>query len=727
MARTIAERLSEAAEASFVGRDAELTTLRGAIAAGEPPFLVAYVHGPGGIGKSALLQAAVAGAGPGVRTLSLDCARVEPTPRGFLEAVGGAFDGWSGGRCVLALDTYEAFGLMDSWLRSTYIPSLPETALIFIASREPPRPGWLTSAGWAGLFHQIRLRGLDADEAREMLARRGLTADQADRASRFAHGHPLALELAAAAMRAQPDLELADGPPPQILQQLTPAFLSGLSPDAAEALEGASILRRLTEPSLAAVLGAPSGRAAFDEIRRLPFVDETDEGLVIHAVVRDTVGRDLAARDPARHRRYRRRAWRYLTDESQATAGLSLWQQTADLLFLIQNPYVREAFFPAGAGQMTVEPAGEGDGEAVSAIAAAADPPDAARILDRWRRDLPGSVHVARDGSGEVAGMYMLFDPGDARAEQLEADPVTAAWMRHLGEHPVATGERVLFLRRWLDRTTADLPSDSQAACWLDVKRTYMELRSSLRRLYAVVRHAEAYALEALGFVPLPEAEVRLGGATYHTRMLDFGAGSVVGWLGRLAQVEDIADDDPVATGLPDGTVTIMFTDIAGSTALTERLGDAGFRALARRLEDALRAGVGEAGGAVIEGKLLGDGLLAVFTSAGQAVECALRGVDAARAIGLELHVGLHAGDVIREDGNVFGGAVNLAARVTAEAPPGRVLVSETVRGLARSSSQVAFDDLGARALKGFGEPVRLYAVRPASGRADRVTAPSPP
>ena len=209
MARTIAERLTEAAGASFVGREAELATLREAIAAEDPPFLVAYVHGPGGIGKSRLLQSAVASPGPGVRVLPLDCARIEPTPRGFLEAVGGAFEG-ADGRCVLALDTYETFGLMDSWLRQSFLPSLPDTAVTLIASREPPRPGWLTSPGWAGLFHQIRLGGLDPDEARAMLTRRGLSADQAERASRFAHGHPLALELAAAALRAQPDLELAE-------------------------------------------------------------------------------------------------------------------------------------------------------------------------------------------------------------------------------------------------------------------------------------------------------------------------------------------------------------------------------------------------------------------------------------------------------------------------------------------------------------------------------------
>jgi class 3 adenylate cyclase len=710
MARTIAERLTEAAGASFVGREAELATLREAIAAEDPPFLVAYVHGPGGIGKSRLLQSAVAGAGPGVRVLSLDCARIEPTPRGFLEAVDGAFEG-ADGRCALALDTYETFGLMDSWLRQTFLPSLPDTAVTLIASREPPRPGWLTSAGWAGLFHQIRLGRLDPDESQRMLTLRGLSADQAERASRFAHGHPLALELAAAALRAQPDLELADGPPPLILQQLTQAFLSGLSPEAAEAVEGASILRRLTEPSLAAVLGAPSGRAAFDEIRGLPFVDATDEGLAIHAVVREAVARDVAARDPARHRRYRRRAWRYLTDESRAAAGLSLWQQTADLLFLVSNPSVREAFFPAGAAEMTVEPADPADGAALAAIVAAVEPPEASELVARWCRDLPGAVHVARDGTGEVAGLYLLFEPGDTTAERLAADPVTAAWARHLAEHPVAEGERVLFLRRWLDREAGDRPCPSQAACWLDVKRTYMELRSSLRRLYTVSSELEAYAdsLGALRFQVVPEAEVRLGAATYHTAMLDFG------WLARLAEVDDVADDDHIPEpAIPDGTVTIMFTDIAGSTALTEQLGDAAFRSVARRLEKSLRTCVGETGGAVIEGKLLGDGLLAVFTSAGPALDCAVRCVDAAKGAGLGLHVGLHAGDVIREGGDIFGGAVNLAARVAAEAPAGQVLVSETVRSLALTSGRVAFADRGPRSLKGFSEPVRLYQVGPA-------------
>jgi adenylate cyclase len=73
--------------------------------------------------------------------------------------------------------------------------------------------------------------------------------------------------------------------------------------------------------------------------------------------------------------------------------------------------------------------------------------------------------------------------------------------------------------------------------------------------------------------------------------------------------------------------------------------------------------------------------------------------------------VGLHVGDVIREEGNVFGGAVNVASRISGLSAPGEVLVSDTVRGLARTSAGVSFEDRGEQSLKGIEEPVRVWAV----------------
>jgi class 3 adenylate cyclase/pimeloyl-ACP methyl ester carboxylesterase len=167
-------------------------------------------------------------------------------------------------------------------------------------------------------------------------------------------------------------------------------------------------------------------------------------------------------------------------------------------------------------------------------------------------------------------------------------------------------------------------------------------------------------------------------------------------------------------TGLTSetGLTVILFVDIVDSTALTERLGDAAFREKARDLDSALRAIIREHSGTPIEGKLLGDGVLATFASARQAIEAARACAASGDSAGLPLHLGLHAGDVIREDNNVFGGAVNVAARISGLSAPGEVLVSDVVRTLARTSAGVQFVDRGEQSLKGVGEAVRVWAVR---------------
>src|SRR5437870_8725570 len=115
-------------------------------------------------------------------------------------------------------------------------------------------------------------------------------------------------------------------------------------------------------------------------------------------------------------------------------------------------------------------------------------------------------------------------------------------------------------------------------------------------------------------------------------------AGIITGLLGERREAEATPTAHAEPRQGPSGTAVIVFADIADSTALTERLGDAAFRAKARDLDAILRILIRENAGTPIEGKLLGDGVLAVFTSARQAIEAALacgRGGDAA---GLPLH-----------------------------------------------------------------------------------------
>jgi len=115
----------------------------------------------------------------------------------------------------------------------------------------------------------------------------------------------------------------------------------------------------------------------------------------------------------------------------------------------------------------------------------------------------------------------------------------------------VPRGQRVLFSRRWLSSDEGEALSGVQAACWLDVKRFYLELRPELRRIYLAFCDLATFApiVAPLGFALLPEV-VRLGERSYHSAMLDFGPSSIDGWLSRLVARELLIDEysilDPV-------------------------------------------------------------------------------------------------------------------------------------------------------------------------------------
>ena len=164
---------------------------------------------------------------------------------------------------------------------------------------------------------------------------------------------------------------------------------------------------------------------------------------------------------------------------------------------------------------------------------------------------------------------------------------------------------------------------------------------------------------------------------------------------------------------LPEGTVTILFTDIVGSTELTNRVGDDEARAAMHKVEDLVREQLADHRGFEVKGT--GDGLMLAFQSARRAIGCASaiqRAVTRHPATkDLGLCIGLSTGEVIHEDDDLFGATVNLAARVAGEASGGEILISDNVRGVLGSAGGIELKDRGEVPLKGFEEPVSLYEV----------------
>jgi class 3 adenylate cyclase len=160
--------------------------------------------------------------------------------------------------------------------------------------------------------------------------------------------------------------------------------------------------------------------------------------------------------------------------------------------------------------------------------------------------------------------------------------------------------------------------------------------------------------------------------------------------------------------------VTVMFTDIANSTGLTEELGDDEWSRLLSGHRDLVRSLFVSHGGQVVGTQ--GDGCLGRFPTPAEAVLCA---VDIQKEIAqtrhdtdfpLEVRIGIHAGEAVEDDGDLVGRVVNVAARVTSETKPGEILVTEPVADYL--GGELRFEDRGLRELRGLSQPRHLLAVR---------------
>jgi pimeloyl-ACP methyl ester carboxylesterase len=153
---------------------------------------------------------------------------------------------------------------------------------------------------------------------------------------------------------------------------------------------------------------------------------------------------------------------------------------------------------------------------------------------------------------------------------------------------------------------------------------------------------------------------------------------------------------------------TILFTDIVGSTAHAAELGDRGWRELLTEHHSRVRRQLARYRGEEID--TAGDGFFASFDGPARAIRCASAIGESVRDLGLEVRAGVHTGECEVVDGKVGGIAVHIGARVAAEARPGEVLVSQTVRDLV-SGSGLTFSDRGAAELKGVPGEWRLFAL----------------
>jgi DNA-binding NarL/FixJ family response regulator/class 3 adenylate cyclase len=172
--------------------------------------------------------------------------------------------------------------------------------------------------------------------------------------------------------------------------------------------------------------------------------------------------------------------------------------------------------------------------------------------------------------------------------------------------------------------------------------------------------------------------------------------------------------------------VTILFSDLVGSTELFDRLGDDAATGLCQAQFEVMRRAVAANDGRVV--KSTGDGLMVAFSSAAAAVRCAVAVQRAtAAAEGLEQRIGLDAGEPLAEQDDLYGRAVIVASRLCDAAGAGEILATETVRHVAGGRVAELIEPAGALRLKGIAEPVAIARVAWREDDAPSAAEPEPP
>jgi class 3 adenylate cyclase len=175
-----------------------------------------------------------------------------------------------------------------------------------------------------------------------------------------------------------------------------------------------------------------------------------------------------------------------------------------------------------------------------------------------------------------------------------------------------------------------------------------------------------------------------------------------------LGEVREFLTGERASPELDRVLTTILFCDIVDSTTLAAALGDPKWKALLRRFHETVDAKLRHFRGRTLD--TAGDGVFAAFDGPARATRCGASLTEAAQSLGLALRVGVHTGECEVLGDRYSGIAVHVGSRVAAQAQPGQVLVTSTVRDLVVGSG-IAFEDLGPHTLKGVPDPWRLFRL----------------
>lgn len=454
----VAAELSRRRARMFVGREAEKQAFARLLEpAGE--WRALYVHGLGGVGKTTLLnefeRLANGNAANAVRVNARDL----PNTPGALHRALSRFvkrDTPAPLR-VLLLDNFEYLFPLQTWFRETFLAQLPQGQRLVLAGRTPPTSDWIADPGWAAIVKILPMDLWSTTQAEQYLSRRGVPTTRWAQVLAFAHGHPLALALAADVLARQPDAPLPPEAEIEILDLLMAQLLRGIEkPEQLQVLRAAAIVRELSEPLLAHMLECTQVARLFDWLQQLSFVLPGANGLILHNLLRDAITRDLQRRDPAAYDRLVGRAYRFLLKQMAARPPAQCGPAVVDTYFVQRDtPLVQTIYRFEDEGHCyCAQPSAE-EWPQIQAMVLEHEDRAALNILNYWHDRQPEGLIAVRRADQSLAGFLYKLELNGLDAAAAAADPVVARYLDYLRQHePLRPDEHAILFRSWMAADT---------------------------------------------------------------------------------------------------------------------------------------------------------------------------------------------------------------------------------------------------------------------------------